>query len=172
MNRGSLPSAFPLLAAGEELQLLSGELAWAFRPGFAAAAFYRSYGYDVAEDGDAYGARLSWSGDSAGAGLYYTRMDGGSDELQYSEYRGYIKKHFGNVDVTFDALDVAYDKRVNGVKDAYALVLALGYNVNDRLRISADGEYGENPFFDEEIKGMLKLLWRFSTDFGKKGGGS
>jgi len=164
--------SFPLLEAGEELQLLSGELAWAFRPGFAVAAFYRSYGYEVEEDADSYGARFSWSGASAAAGLYYTRMDGGTDELRYSEYRGYVKKHFGNIDVTFDALDVVYDERINGVKDAYALVLALGYNVNDRLRLSADGEYGENPLFDEEVKGMLKILWRFSADFGKKGGGS
>jgi hypothetical protein len=164
--------AFPLLDPDEQLLLLGGELEWTFMPGFSVAVNYRNFDYDIAANADSYGAGLKWAGKTAFAGLFYRRMDGSTDELQYSEYRGYVKKQFGGFDVTFDALDVVYDQRINDVKDAYALVLALGYNFNDRLRLSADGEYGKNPIFDEEFKGMLKLFWSFSTDLGRKGGGS
>ena len=47
--------------------------------------------------------------------------------------------------------------------DAYALSLSLGYDHGDRLRLAADVEYGSNPFFENEIKALLKLEYRFPT---------
>lgn len=73
-------------------------------------------------------------------------------------------------DITLDALDVIYDERINDVKDAYALVAALGYNFSNSLRLAGDVEYASNPFFEEDLSVFLKFLWGFDVGAPSKGG--
>jgi len=164
-------SAFgqPLLDAGEKLLLLGGELSYDISPQFALAVTYQSYSYDIAGDADAYGGQLTWTVPGAGAGLVYRRVDGSTAALSYSEYRGYVYRKFGSWDVTFDALDAVYDEQINSTDDAYALVLALGYDFTSRLRLAGNVEYASNPLFEDEFKGFAKILWSFPAAAGGKG---
>jgi hypothetical protein len=159
----------PLLDAGEQLLLLGGELSYAINPQFTLAATYQSHSYDIAGDAKSYGGLLTWTVPGGGAGLVYRRVDGSTDALRYSEYRGYAYKKLGSWDVTFDALDAVYDEQINGTDDAYALVLALGYDFTPRLRLAGNVEYASNPLFEEEFKGFAKILWSFPAAAGGKG---
>lgn len=165
-------SAFSTLVIDpdESLLTLGGSLRYDPADGLFFAVNYHSYDYDIAARADSFGARFGWSGGPYGAGLILQRMAGDTDELQYFEYRGYLTARHGKFDATVDALDVVYDQPINGTDDAYALALALGYNHTDSLRLAADIEYGSNPFFDDEVKGMLKVLWQFSAGSASKGG--
>jgi hypothetical protein len=154
----------------ESLLSIGGSVRYQPTDGLSFELGYTSYDYDVAAQADSFGARLGWNGGPWGAGLTFRRMAGDTDDLQYFEYRGYLTARHGKFDATIDLLDVVYDQEINGTDDAYALALALGYSHTDSLRIAADLEYGSNPFFDDEVKGMVKILWQFSAGTASKGG--
>ncbi|HWR73000.1 MAG TPA: hypothetical protein VN604_07505 [Nitrospirota bacterium] len=125
---------------------------------------YRSTDPAIPEPGDAdyFGGRLAYSASGkGGVGVGYHRMDGETSPLQYDEYRVYAFKRFGAFDITADYFNVRYDVEINGVKNAYAAVLAGGWNIADTLRLAADVEYGHNPFYDKEVRGIVKLVYNF-----------
>ncbi len=125
---------------------------------------YRSTDLAVAEPGDAdyIGGRLAYSAaGKGGAGVGYHRMNGKTSPLQYDEFRVYASKKFGALDITADFFNVKYDVEVNGVKNAYAAALAGGWAITDAMRLAADVEYGHNPFYDKEVRGLVKLVYNF-----------
>ncbi|MBI5740792.1 MAG: hypothetical protein HZA16_08720 [Nitrospirae bacterium] len=148
----------------EKVIIFGGEASYAVIDNLLLAAQYKHFDYDIAEDADYYGGRLSYSvTGSGGAGLSAYRMDGKTDDIKYTEYRAYINKKIGQADMTVDVFNVSYDQRINDVKNAYAVSAAVGYELTDGVRFAADLEYGKNPFFDEELKVFLKFLYRFGT---------
>jgi len=90
-------------------------------------------------------------------------MDGAADNLKYGAYRAYIRIKKGKTDATLDFLHVAYDQAINGVTDAYTLVGALGHDMSAKARVVADLEYGRNPDFDNEVKALLRFVYRFGA---------
>jgi len=132
---------------------------------------YTRYSYDIAGDADYYGGKITylsvpgsfdqrrvWS-----AGASYHRMNGDDDSLKYNEYRLFLSRRFGPADATIDLYDLNFDQERNGEKHAYSATLALGYDLRKYLRIGGDVEYGKNPDFDSEVRGMIKLLYNFSS---------
>ena len=98
---------------------------------------------------------------SAGLSLY--RMDGETDRLKYGEYRAYAQKQWAKTDATVDLLVVSYDEEINGVKNVYTAVAAVGYAFNAQARAVADLEYGRNPEFDKEVRAMVRFVYRFDV---------
>ncbi|RJQ53355.1 MAG: hypothetical protein C4526_06825 [Nitrospiraceae bacterium] len=146
----------------DEVIALGGEASYSVDDNLLIAARYKNFNYDIAGNADYYGGRLAWSvAGSGGAGLSVYRMSGEADDKKYTEYRAYGYKSFGKTGVTVDLFDVSYDKKINDVKNAYAAVVAAGYDLSENVRVAADLEYGRNPFFDDELKLFLKLLYRF-----------
>lgn len=137
--------------------------------GFTLSGDYRKYTYRstdraVAEPGDAdyIGGRLAYSASGKGSvGVGYHRMKGEISPLQYDEYRVYASAKLGVFDITADYFNVRYDVEINGVKNAYAAMLAGGWTITDGMRLAADVEYGHNPFYDKEVRGIVKLVYNF-----------
>lgn len=151
----------------EKVFSLGGEASYSITDSVTTAVFYKNYDYDRAGGASYYGARFRYSVPrSGGAGLAICRMDGDTDRLQYTEFRAYGFKKFGKFDATLNFINVAYDEKINGVKNAYAAMAAAGYDLTKKVRVSADVEYGHNPFFDDEVKAMFKVIYRF--DFGSE----
>ncbi len=98
------------------------------------------------------------------------KMDGKDDRLKYDEYRAYVYKKFGKADLTLDALDVKYEQAINGVKDAYSVSLAIGYDLTEKLKVGADVEYSKNPDFDKDVRAFLKAIYRFDVGYGARKG--
>ncbi|MBI5056510.1 MAG: hypothetical protein HZB61_07850 [Nitrospirae bacterium] len=148
----------------EELLMLGGEASYAFTEDILVAAKYKNYNYDIAGSADFYGGSITYSVFGTGsAGLSVYRMSGDGESLKYTEYRVYGSKKFGKADITADFFNVAYAAEINDVKNAYAASVAAGYDFNRKMRAAADLEYGQNPYFDEEVKLFLKFLYRFGT---------
>ena len=97
-------------------------------------------------------------------------MNGDVDKLCYTDYRVYVYKKFGVMDITADALAISYDTEINGIKTGYSASLAGGYAMTDRAKIKADVEYGHNPFYDRDVRGMVQFVYNFGTVPGTKGG--
>jgi hypothetical protein len=78
----------------------------------------------------------------------------------------YGLRKFGKADVVADLLDVAYDSEINGVDNAYSVILGGGYNLSESMKLAADLDYSHNPDFDEDVRVLLKFFYRFGTASG------
>ena len=151
-----------LTTIGEEASLAFGTLVF--------SADYKKYRYVIEGDADYYGGRLAYTGSSGvGAGAAAHRMDGQTDNLRYYEYRVYAYKNFEKTDVAVDLLTVTYDTEINSVKNAYSASLAGGYSPTPALKVGADIEYSKNPFFDKDVRGLVKLVYNFDYVPAAKG---
>lgn len=159
------------LIPDESVLILGGAVEYAFADAFVIAGDYLNYSYDIEGDANYYGGKISYlarpsdysARTKGSAGLSVHRMDGDVQELQYNEYRIYGSINFGRIDLAVDLLDVDYDEGINGVDNAYSASGALGFSISNKARIVGDIEYGKNPRFDSEVKGLLKFLYAFGT---------
>jgi hypothetical protein len=152
-----------LTTIGEEASLAIGALVF--------SGDYKKYHYLIEGNANYYGGRLAYTGSSGlGAGATAHRMDGQTDKLRYYEYRAYAYKRFGKTDVTVDLLTVTYDTEINSVKNAYSASLAGGYALTPALKVGADIEYAKNPFFEKDVRGLVKLIYNFDTGSRPRGG--
>lgn len=137
----------------------------------AVAADYRKYLYKIAGDANYYGGKLALSSSlKGGFGLAYHRMYGATDKLRYNEYRAYASTSFGMINVTADYLVVRYDEEINGVRNAYAAVLAGGYALTPKAKIGVDVDYEKNPNFNKDVRGLIKFVYNFDFVPTAKGG--
>jgi hypothetical protein len=159
-----------IIDPNETLTTTGGEMAYTTKGNTTWSLDYKKYSYDIAGSADYYGGKLTYGAKTGCSGLGLHRMDGQTNTLKYDEARGYAYKKFGKADITADIFIVLYDTAVNGVKNAYAAVLAGGYALTDRAKLAADVEYARNPFFDKDVRGLVKLVYDFDFASGSKGG--
>ena len=135
------------------------------------AVDYKFYSYDKSGDAAYFGGKASYSlADSYAVGGGVHRMDGGVDKLRYVEARVFASAKYGQVDLTLDAINVNYDKSINGISNSYAITSAVGYAVNRKLKVGADVEYSRNPDYDSEVRGLVKVIYAFDTKYAAEGG--
>lgn len=146
----------------ETRTMAGGEAAYTFLKDVTLSADGKKYTYDIAGDADYYGGKFAWSAPGKGGmGMAWHRMDGATDSLRYDEYRAYLTGKFGRFDLTADHVAVRYAVEINGIRNAFASVLAGGYNITSRARVAADVEYGHNPFYDKDVRGLVKFVYNF-----------
>jgi hypothetical protein len=152
-----------LTTAGEEVSFSDGHT--------TVSADYKRYRYMIAGDANYYGGKLSYSSSlKGGLGASWHRMYGETDKLRYNEYRAYAFTTFGLFNVTADYLVVRYDEEINGVRNAYAAVLAGGYALTPNARIGVDVDYEKNPDFNKDVRGLVKFVYNFDFAPAAKGG--
>jgi len=143
-----------LTSAGEEASLQFGN--------FTATADYKKFKYEIAGDATYYGGKLAYSSSlKGGLGAAFHRMYGERDALRYAEYRAYGFTSFGSLSLTADYLLVKYDVEINGVTNATAAVFAAGYALTPKAKLGADLEYDKNPYFNRDVRGMVKFAYAF-----------
>ena len=135
------------------------------------AADYKFYSYDQSGDASYFGGKASYSFPEAlvvGASLH--RMEGYVDKLRYVETRVFASKKISHADLTIDAINVNYDRDIDGIKNTYTVTAAAGYEVNRKLKLGADIEYSRNPDFNNEVRGLVKAIYTFDTRVAAEGG--
>lgn len=153
----------------EKMQMIGGELEYAFSKSFLIAGDYKNYNYDIAGDAHYYGGKIAYLAQSSdytkkgSFGAAFHRMDGDTKDLQYDEYRGYGSINFGKIDFAVDLLYISYDQEIDGEDVAYSAAGSLGLTLSKSVRLAGDVEYGKNPEFDEDVRGFVKLLYRFGS---------
>lgn len=148
---------------GETLEVVGGDAAWLLSPSWELGGKARYYDYDKRGDASDFHALLAiWHGQgltSAGGELGY--MQGDAAENDYLLARAYfycdqlgrlLPKGF----VTGDVVYVDYDQAIFGESDALFLSLGAGRSfLDDSLELKLSGDYSVDPFFDEDLRGML-----------------
>jgi len=156
----------------ERLLALGAGGAYTVLKNLSVGADYRHYDYDVARAANYYGGKVSyWVPEAFGAGLSVHRMDGHDARLEYTEYRLYAMKKLGKADLTLDVIDLYYDSeaRMNEDRNSVTVVAAGSYELNPALRLGASVDYANNPFFDDELKGLVKLTYLFDVNRSAEG---
>lgn len=168
-------SAFTFAPGGavdpkEKLDLVGLTASYPIGEATSLSVDMKQYGYAIAGNAKYYGAGIRFSKPKdLAVGASAHRMDGETDRLRYDEYRIYCMKKFGHFDATVSLFDVEYDAEINGVKRAYAASVAAGYELTEKLMLGADVEYAENPDYDKDVRGFLKLIYKFQASLGKGG---
>ncbi|MBI5674886.1 MAG: hypothetical protein HZC48_03505 [Nitrospirae bacterium] len=125
-------------------------------------ADYKNCSYDIAGTANYYGGKLSYKVfESSSVGLGFHRMDGDTERLKYNEYRAYVHNRTGKFDVVLDSFFVKYDEEINIRKTATSVLAGIGYDISRQLRLEADASYSRNPYYDKDIRGFFKLIYKF-----------
>ena len=154
---------FTTLDPNEIVTIVGTGVEYPFNSTLTGIVDYKNYDYELAGEADYFGGRLAYAVRDYSAGLSLYRMDGETDRLKYGEYRAYAQKQWAKTDATVDLLVVSYDEEINGVKNVYTAVAAVGYAFNAQARAVADLEYGRNPEFDKEVRAMVHFVYRFDV---------
>jgi hypothetical protein len=154
----------------EKVRILGEEVAYDLSPTLNFSISVKDFKYDIAGKATSIGGNLRLGAASTGRyGFSVRNMSGDEDRLKYMEFRAFALRKVGHADFLLDVLDVKYSEAINGVRDAYTLLFSAGYELSERMKITADAELSRNPDFDKDIRTMAKLEYRFDTAHGAHG---
>jgi len=86
----------------------------------------------------------------------------------FHEVRGYAMHDTKGYFAALDAIGYFFKKSINDKASAWELTGSLGYHITPALALSGDISYGQNPQFDDDLKGLLRLT--YNMNFTGKGG--
>jgi len=128
------------------------------------AADYKNYDYDTENTSDYYGGKVDFSlQDGFIAGAAFHHMVGDTDRLRYYETRLYALKKMKQLEMSADLTNVRYEERINGVRNSLSITGSVGYAIKENLKLVGDLEYSENPEFNNELRGLVKLTYAFDN---------
>ncbi len=133
-------------------------------------ADYRNYDYEIEESAQYYGGKIAYSApQSFAAGISLHRMDGNASKLQYYETRIYASKKLGQTDVYADLINLRYDNRINDVKNSLSVSGGASCEISECLKVGANLDYSKNPYYDDEVQGLVKLTYIFDSKGAAEG---
>lgn len=161
---------FPSIDPNETVTTLGGSADYALTTSLSAGIDLKNFDYAVADNkAKYYGARIAYASAGLGAGLAAHRMDGPTERLQYDDQRIYVTKKLSKLDLTLDAVRIAFQQPINGVSDAYTGSAAAGYALSQKARLVADVQYAKTPDYDKDVRGMLTFIYNFDAKLGQTG---
>ncbi|MDP1830483.1 MAG: hypothetical protein Q8K67_00350 [Geothrix sp.] len=180
----NLPALFRLIET-EKYKAHSGLLSFGIGGPFQYSADYRKARREGNGDSTRAGVeiRTASEGMKLKSGLAYHRvtatdvpLTGGTVafySLSHSETRLWLLHDGGRYYLSLDAVGYIFDDRnnpmLNGEPKTYLGVASLGFRPTKGLMVSGDVSYGMNPLYKKEVRGLLRLDFRFGA--GTKGGG-
>lgn len=125
----------------------------------------------AAGNGDRYGvnARFPMLNNRLITSAGYTRVNPtpttvpGSINSSYDEYNVYVEGHAGKLSANVYGLVNHYTEPVFNRTNEYSVSGSLGYEIAPGLNLSGDLIYSQNPQFNEEFRGFLRLRYTFAV---------
>lgn len=163
---------FPSLASsGEELSILGAEATLPAGDSWTLIANVKQYDYDVLNDTALYySGRAIWTSDNANQiGSEVGIMDGDEERNQYVLFRvfgdwqqlpemlpfGYLSSELVYVD---------YEQPIYGEDSSLFMSLGVGRMFfDDALECKLSADFSQDPYYDEDLRGMLSFSYRFGT---------
>jgi hypothetical protein len=128
-----------------------------------------SYDYEAGEDTSKKGGLVAVSyGEKRDnvASIAYHSCKG--VENDYHELRLYVRHHImEDLFADLDYLNYFYDEEINGEDYSLNLVGDVGYSLADNVEVLGAIDYSSNPLEDNEVQGIMKVVWNFRESFGK-----
>lgn len=153
----------------ETLEVLGGDVVWPVSASWELAARFKYYDYDKRGDTSDFTSLLAtWYGQNlTSVGGEFGMMQGDSAENDYLLARAYFYcDRLGQIlprgFVTGDVVYVDYDEPIFGEDTAWFVSLGAGHRfLDDRLELKVSGDYSSDPFFDEDVRGMLVASYTY-----------
>jgi hypothetical protein len=153
---------------GEKLRVIGLDTTWKYSDSLDLGIKVKGNDYDR-KNGSEYAAGLAtWHGESlTQIGLEVGYMNGDLDKQKYL-----LTRLFGYLDglagagvgfISGDLIWAEYDRAINGRDNSLFVSLGTGRNFwNDALELKLSGDYSRDPYFDEDIRGLLAVTYRYN----------
>lgn len=161
-----------LINSDEQLETVGVDLAWRQSQSWTLGAKAKNYSYELSETSKYLAVLLTWYGDDATqVGGEIGSMLGDAADNDYNLLRlfFYFDQLSGSIWLDFisgDILYTLYDQDVYGKDTASFLSLGSGKMfLDDDLSIKLSAGYSEDPYFDNDLRSMLTVSYRFGAGF-------
>ncbi|PNU20072.1 hypothetical protein C2E25_09145 [Geothermobacter hydrogeniphilus] len=160
---------FRVLATGdEEISIYGIDLSWLKSEAWTFVGKFKYYDYDQADGNQYYGLAATWHpGEATDLGGEVGYLNG---DLSKNTYL--LTRLFATVDqlgdklwldfLTGDIVYASYDQDIYG--EDYSLFVSLGTGktfLDGRLRVKLSGDYSQDPYFDDDLRGLLSLTYNY-----------
>ncbi len=156
----------------DEVQSRFVLLNWKATENLTIEAGARTFDHDAADPGDAkraeVGMRYMMDGFFEMLGGSITTQSADMAENEYTELRGFGKRHTGKWDFSFDALTQHYTQAISGEKNSYQVVGSTGYRLKPNVKVSGDIRYTESPTFKRDLAVLLRATVNLDNITGAK----
>ncbi|KAF0216004.1 MAG: hypothetical protein FD174_3897 [Geobacteraceae bacterium] len=155
---------------GDNVQYYGGSVTYVIAKPAEVTVSYRHYNRDITGNSDRFGGegRLTLLDNKCRAGLSYFRTEAPTGINSYHEIRGYLLHTAAKYTASVDTIAHLYDDKIFGKNTAFEVQGSAGYRLRPNLKLSGDLSYGQNPQFNDELKGLVRLT--FNYDFIKGAG--
>ena len=166
-------SANPFLLLADTNQTLTSygtDILWRKIENWDMGVKFKGYHYDEG-DTDAtyyYAGLLTWHGEGlTQVGGELGRMDGDLDRDRYLLARAYfycdqVGKALPFKFVTGDLVYAYYDQDIYNEDSSVFVSLGVGSNfLKDKLQLKLSGDYSADPYFDNDLRGLLSARYTF-----------
>ncbi len=125
--------------------------------------------YDQLDNAETYSVMASWQGESMtqyGGEIGHTSAKGAANN-DYTLVRlyGYCDAMADQSWVDFvsaDAIMTFYDKAIYSEDSSFFVSLAAGKRfLDDALSVTLSGDYSQDPYFDDDLRGMLNMSYAY-----------
>jgi hypothetical protein len=161
---------------GQESRSFGGSASYKVLKNGEISADYKHYSRDIGK-AERFGGELrgTFLDNSLRSGLSYHYLRAGSDFAitpifqasgSFQEFRCFLMRDTKSYFASLDAIDYLFKKPVNGKDNAWEASGSLGYHLAPELALSGDLSYGENPQYDNEFKGLIRLTYNMTSGKG------
>ncbi len=156
---------------GDVFKSYGAVVTWTVAKPVEFTADYRHYNRDTVGNTDRYGGelRLTLLDNKLRGGGAYHRVDAPTGVNSFHEMRAYAMLDWNKVRGSVDAITDLYDDAIYGRRSAYEIQGSLGFRIVPNVTLSGDVSYGQNPQSAEEVKGLVRLTFNYTT--ASKGAG-
>ena len=141
---------------------------------FEVSADYHRFNREVTGNSNRYGIdlRASFVDKKVRTGLSYHRVEGArmvttagdNAATGLHEMRAYAMYDAHPSIVSLEGICHLYNEKINGRDTVIEVLTSAGYRFTPSLLLSADISYGQTPELNDEVKGLVKLVYNFTTE--------
>ena len=164
-----------LRTIGQESRVLGASATYAYRQ-LELSGDFKDYQRDIGK-AERFGGELRgyFADNTVRSGLSYHYLRASSDFAivpiatasgSFHEARAWAMRDTKSYFAAIDLIDYIFRKPVEGKDNAWEATGSLGYHLTPAFALSGDVSYGQNPQFDDEVKGLIRLTYNMTTGKG------
>jgi len=99
-------------------------------------------------------------------GVSYSRTAATNSITSFHEARAFAMYNVGKYSANLDMIANFYDQKIYDKKKAYEITGGCGYLVAPSLKVSGEASYADNPAYDSDVRGIIRLTYSFNNKKG------
>ena len=160
----------------QESRVIGGSATYTLNSKAELSGDYKDYKRDIGE-AERFGGELrgNFTDVSVRSGLSYHYLRASSDFAitnvpgasgSFHEVRAWVMRDTKSYFASLDVIDYIFKQPVENKDSAWEGSGSLGYHLTPALAISGDLSYGQNPQYNDEVKGLIRLTYNMNTGKG------